>query len=167
MKTKKPFAKFLSILLGAGSYACLFLPFLLISTTTNVLNNTINNKEALSYQNWVDLLEADSDKLWAWNTSNIVMILALTFIGVIVFISLIQFFVKSKSLNNISNFICIIEILTSIVFVVFFIIGCVNQSSTTEILGSTITIKNIPHFAPCVLFVGTLLSSILARSSNK
>lgn len=158
----------INICLGVGAYLCMLFPFVLQKTTTTISNTTTNKTDIFSFSSFLDILKLDSEKLWAWKTSNVFMIITLIFVCLVVILNICQLFIKNKTLNLIFKYVSIITISLSLIYILFFIIGCFLQSNSVSSYGITASCAVFPHCGPALLTLFSLVCAVLSlKVSNK
>ena len=157
MKTKNLIMKIIGIIAGAMSFVAMALPFLALQNTVKVGDAKTSSTESIGFADWKKLLEVESDKIWAWQISNILLIATLVLVGLILAMALLSFFVKNKNLQKANKFVSIITVVVAVLYLIFFVIGCFVQSYSGTIYSATF----FPHFGAALLGLGALFAGML------
>ena len=163
MKVKDLIIKILCIVFGVMAFVSMLLPFLILKTTTDYGVGAITNTNTVSFSRWWEVLQGDSERLWANKIAAVLMIFVFVLIALIITFTIIRFFVNKKMLNKINKVVAILCIVASILFIIFFIIGCFLQFSSTKYSLYTV----MPHAGPIVILVAGLVASICSLISLK
>lgn len=151
------------IVCSVVAFLAMLFPFVISNYTLYTQHDSKSYSETMSFKNWLEVLKIDSDKMWAWQLSRVLMIVVLILVALVSVTSIVNIFIKKKISKNIFKYVSVAGIVLSSLFVVFFFIGCLLQFSSGQYASGVV----FPHVGSILLGVSSLVASILNLKSLK
>ena len=79
-------------------------PFVISNYTLYTQHDSKSYSETMSFKNWLEVLKIDSDIMWAWQLSRVLMIVVLILVTLVSVTSIVNIFIKKKISKNIFKY---------------------------------------------------------------
>lgn len=135
-----------------------------VSLAFNWITMTLGKtSEPMARGDWNKLLQAEISEVNMWKASRVFMIITLVVAAVVAVLLLVNLFYENKLLAQITKWVSLALIVLAAVYLIVFIVGCINYASLSGALDITV----MPNAGPICLTLFSVVAGVFGMLSVK